>query len=75
MPTMRITLDNNHNQNDDDKHNVKDHNGDGQEPQQQAVFFYRRLLRAESYRKALVWQKRFEYQHHVKFKEAKRAFS
>ena len=30
----------------------------GQEPQQQAVFFYRRLLRAESYRKALVWQKR-----------------
>ena len=29
-----------------------------QEPQQQAVFFYRRLLRAESYRKALVWQKR-----------------
>jgi len=30
-----------------------------QEPQQQAVFFYRRLLRAESYRKALVWQKRY----------------
>jgi len=30
-----------------------------QEPQDQAIFFFRKLLRAESYRKALVWQKRY----------------
>ena len=29
------------------------------EPQEQAIFFFRKLLRAESYRKALVWQKRY----------------
>jgi len=28
-------------------------------PQDQAIFFFRKLLRAESYRKALVWQKRY----------------
>ena len=28
------------------------------DPRDQAVYFYRKLLRAESYRKALVWQKR-----------------
>ena len=30
-----------------------------EEPQEQAIFFFRKLLRAESYRKALVWQKRY----------------
>ena len=30
-----------------------------QDPRDQSVFFYRKLLRAESYRKALVWQKRW----------------
>ena len=30
-----------------------------QEAQEQAIFFFRKLLRAESYRKALVWQKRY----------------
>merc|ERR1740128_400740 len=30
-----------------------------QDPQEQASYFYRMLLRAESYRKALVWQKRY----------------
>merc|ERR1719427_1650799 len=30
-----------------------------QDPRDQSVFFYRKLLRAESYRKALVWQKRY----------------
>ena len=29
------------------------------DPQEQAVYFYRLLLRAESYRKGLVWQKRY----------------
>ena len=29
------------------------------DPQDQAIFFFRKLLRAESYRKALVWQKRY----------------
>lgn len=29
------------------------------DPQEQAIFFFRKLLRAESYRKALVWQKRY----------------
>ena len=30
-----------------------------EEPQEQAIFFFRKLLRAEGYRKALVWQKRY----------------
>lgn len=30
-----------------------------EDPQEQAIFFFRKLLRAESYRKALVWQKRY----------------
>ena len=30
-----------------------------EEPQEQAICFFRKLLRAESYRKALVWQKRY----------------
>jgi len=30
-----------------------------QDPRDQSIFFYRKLLRAESYRKALVWQKRY----------------
>ena len=30
-----------------------------EEPHERAVFFFRRLLRSESYRKALVWQKRY----------------
>ena len=29
------------------------------DPQEQAIFFFRKLLRTESYRKALVWQKRY----------------
>ena len=30
-----------------------------EDPQEQAIFFFRKLLRAESYRKALIWQKRY----------------
>ena len=29
------------------------------DPHEQVIFFFRKLLRAESYRKALVWQKRY----------------
>ena len=29
------------------------------DPQEKAVFFFRKLLRSESYRKALIWQKRY----------------
>ena len=43
---------------DNDEKLAPQSNDNDKEPQQQAVFFYRRLLRAESYRKALVWQKR-----------------
>jgi len=30
-----------------------------EDPQDQSIFFFRKLLRAESYRKALIWQKRY----------------
>ena len=30
-----------------------------EDPQDKAVYFFRKLLRAESYRKALIWQKRY----------------